>query len=187
MRGPLLLACTVAVAAATFLPSSAAQARPQWSAQGQFGVVGEGSGGALWQHTRADLGARVEALYLRETPNDFGVGPYVEARTPWFHAGEYGGGIVALIPASHTYPVWLGVGGFGRRAESAWAPGVDAWIAWGARDFNYEGRYAMAFGLVLDVRRHGGDLPGTDVVASLRIDLEGLALPWIYLLSALVH
>jgi hypothetical protein len=164
-----------------------ASARPQWSSQLEVGAIGEGNSDGLWKRTRFDLGLQGEVLFLRESPSDFGLGPYVQARTDWFQSGEYGGGLVALLPVGNTFPFWIGGGGFGRRTMGDWSPGVNGFVAWGARDFNYSSNYAMAFGLVLDVRRHYGDLPATDVVLAARIDLEVLALPWIFLTSAVVH
>lgn len=169
-----------------FLAATAA-ARPQWSGQLEVGAVGEGSSEGLWRRTRFEVGVQLEALYLRESPRDFGLGPYVQSRTDWFDAGEYGGGAVLLVPIANTFPIWIGGGPFGRRAAGAWSSGANGFIAWGARDFNYESNYAMAYGLVLDLRHHFGDVPGTDVVLAARIDLEALALPWIYLASAILH
>jgi hypothetical protein len=176
----------VVVAGALAVPSIAA-ARPQWSAQTQVGVVGLGEDGKAWQRTRLDLGLKVEAIYLRESPRDFGVGPYLETRTASFRYGEYGGGLVALLPVAMTFPLWLGGGAFARREESQWAPGANAFLAWGGRNYNYSSSYAMAFGLMLDTRVHRGDQPGVDIVLAATLDLEALALPWIYLTSRLIH
>ena len=179
----------LAIASAAALGSIAvtASARPQWSAQTQVGVVGLGEDGKAWQRTRLDLGLKVEALYLRESPRDFGLGPYLESRTASFRYGEYGGGLVALLPVAMTFPLWLGGGAFARREESRWAPGFNGFVAWGGRNYNYSSSYAMAFGLMLDTRVHRGDTPGVDVVLAATIDLEALALPWIYLTSRLIH
>jgi hypothetical protein len=157
------------------------------SAQTQLGVVGLGDEGKAWQHTRLDLGLKLEALYLRKSPLDFGIGPYVETRTAAFKYGEYGGGLVALLPVAMTFPLWVGGGAFARREESQWAPGANAFLAWGGRNYNYSSSYAMAFGLMLDTRVHRGDQPGVDIVLAATIDLEALALPWIYLTSRLIH
>ena len=180
----LVLGAVLCLGAAT---THEASARPQWSAQTQFGVAGLGEDGKAWQRTRLDLGLKVEALYLRESPRDFGIGPYLETRTASFRYGEYGGGLVALLPVSMTFPFWLGGGAFARRESGAWAPGANAFLAWGGRDFNYSSSYAMAFGLMLDTRVHRGDTPGVDIVLAATIDLEALALPWIYLTSRLIH
>ena len=178
---------TCALVASVAALAGEGAARPQWSAQTQLGVVGLGEDGRAWQRTRLDLGLKLEALYLRESPRDFGLGPYVEIRTASFRYGEYGGGLVALLPVAMTFPVWLGGGVFARRDLGEWAPGANAFVAWGGRNYNYSASYAMAFGLMLDTRVHRGDFPGVDVVLAVTLDLEALALPWIYLTSRLIH
>jgi hypothetical protein len=175
------------VIASIVMSSVGASARPQWSGQTQIGVVGLGEEGKAWQRTRLDLGLKLEALYLRESPRDFGIGPYLEVRTASFRYGEYGGGVVALLPVAMTFPIWLGGGAFARRDEGQWAPGYNAFLAWGGRNYNYSSSYAMVFGLVLDTRVHRGDTPGVDIVLAATIDLEALALPWIYLTSRAIH
>lgn len=175
------------VALPILLFATTAAARPQWSGQLEVGAIGEGNSDGPWRRTRFDVGVQLEALYLRESPGDFGLGPYIQARTDWFDSGEYGGGLVALLPIANTFPLWFGGGAFAHRGGGEWSPGGNAFLAWGARDYNYDASYAMAYGLVLDFRRHLGDLPGTDVVLAVRIDLEALALPWIFLTSAIVH
>jgi hypothetical protein len=183
---PRPLAATLAGAAIALVPTIA-EARPQWSAQTQFGAVGIGNEDGAWKSTRLDLGLKVEAMYLRNGPNDFGLGPYVEMRTAAFVHGDYGGGLVGLLPVSMTFPIWFGAGGFARRQESTWAPGFNAFLAWGGRSFNYHSDYAMAFGLVADVRVHRGDFPGVDVVIAASIDLEAIAIPFMYVISAIRH
>lgn len=164
-----------------------AHARVQNSAQTQIGVVGVGREGRAWDATRLNLGARVESIWGREGPRDFGVGPYVEARTASFSYGEYGGGVVALLPVEMTFPLWFGGGGFARREHDRWAPGFNGFLAWGGRSFNHHSSYAMAYGLLLDARAHRGDTPGFDLVLTATIDLQGLALPWLYAVSAVRH
>lgn len=181
------LRLAVIVSLVLTIAAERAEARPQWSAQGQLGVVGVGESDGAWRRTKLDLGLKVEDLWLRESPNDFGIGPYVEMRTAAFRYGEYGAGVVALIPTSMTYPLWLGGGTFAHREAGSFSGGGNAFVAWGARDFNYHSSYAMAFGLLVDARVHRGDTPGFDVVLAATIDLEALALPWIYLLSAVTH
>ena len=172
---------------ASVLATTAAQARPQYSASSQLGVVAVGGEGRLWRETRVDLGVRLEALYGRSAPHDGAFGPYLEARTAWFEHADYGGGLMALVPVHPTFPVWFGAGAFGRRQQSSWSPGAHAFLAWGGRDFNYEGDYAMAFGLLLDARVHRGEFPGVDIILAVSIDLEGLAIPFIYGVSRVLH
>ena len=177
----LALAALLGAAVVAFAPD--ASARPQVSASGQIGVVGVGEDG-YWSRTKLDLGLRLEDVYLRERPTDFGLGPYVEARSAAFVHADYGAGLLAILPVDPTFPLWVGAGGFARRQDHSWNPGANAFLAWGSRSFNYSSNYAMAFGLVLDVRVHRGDVPGVDTVLALSIDLEGLALPWLYAVSA---
>ena len=162
-------------------------ARPQYSVSSQLGIVAIGEEGRVWHRTRFDVGIRAEALYGRTAPRDGAIGPYLEARTAWFDHADYGGGLMALLAVDRTFPIWFGAGAFGRRQESTWAPGAHAFLAWGGRDYNYEASYAMAFGVLLDARVHRGDFPGFDMVLAVSIDLEGLAIPFIYGLSRLVH
>jgi hypothetical protein len=162
-------------------------ARPQISVSSQLGVVGLGEEGKAWRSTKLDVGARLESVFFRESPGDFGIGPYVEARTAWFAHGDYGGGLVMVLPIDQTFPIWLGGGGFTRRDGGAWAPGANGFIAWGSRSYNHHASYAMAYGLLLDARWHGGPTPGVDLVIAASIDLEGLAFPFLYLVSAIRH
>ncbi len=170
-------------ACAPLAAPTAARASAQVSASGQVGIVGVGED-SYWTRTKLDLGLRVEDVWLRERPTDFGIGPYVEARTAAFVYGDYGAGVVAILPIDQTFPLWVGAGGFARRQDQTWAPGVNAFVAWGGRSFNYDSAYAMAYGVILDVRAHGGELPGVDTVLALSIDLEALALPWIFGINA---
>jgi hypothetical protein len=184
--GPHLLLGALAVAGMLVTTPRPASARAQASASGQIGVVGVGEDG-YWSRTKLDLGLRFEDVFLRDGPRDFGLGPYVEARTAAFIHADYGGGLVAVLPVDATFPLSIGAGGFARRQSSTWAPGANVFLAWGSRSYNYSSSYAMTFGLVLDVRVHRGDVPGVDTVLAASIDLEGLALPWLYAVSAARH
>ncbi len=164
-----------------------AHARVQNSAQTQIGVVGVGRDGRAWAQTRLNLGLRFESIWLREGPRDVGIGPYVEARTASFQYGEYGGGLVAVLPVEQTFPLWVGGGGFARREFDRFAPGFNGFVGWGGRSFNHHSSYAMAYGLLLDARVHRGDTPGFDLVLTATIDLQGFALPWLYAVSAVRH
>jgi hypothetical protein len=180
----LVAAASAVVGIVVVCAPQSASASSQISASGQIGVVGVGEG-SFWGQTKLDLGLRFEDVYLRESPRDFGLGPFLETRTAAFVYGDYGGGLMAVLPVDPTFPIWLGVGGFARRQDATWAPGANAFLAWGGRSYNYSSSYAMAFGLVLDVRVHGGDHRGVDTVLAASIDFEGIALPFIYLASAI--
>jgi hypothetical protein len=164
-----------------------ADARSQWSVSGQFGVVVDDLSGGRSRQARFDLGLRSELLLGREATTDWAAGPYLEARTSAFTRGDFGGGLIALAPVHPTFPVWFGVGGFARAGEQGWVPGASAWVAWGGRSLNFSGSYGMAYGLLVDARASFGPQPGVDVVAALTLDLEALALPFVYVGSWLAH
>lgn len=172
-------------ALAVLLFAAPAAARVQNSAQAQVGVVN--FAGEDERHTKLDLGLKFESMWFRESSQDFGIGPYAEARTAWFDHADYGGGLVMLLPIEQTFPLWFGGGAFARRGGGTWAPGFDGFIAWGGRSFNHHSSYAMVFGLMLDARVHYGDEKGTDLILAATIDLEGLAIPFLYGVSAIRH
>jgi hypothetical protein len=175
------------VAVACTALAGRAEARPQYSMSGQIGVVGRGDGDRAWSRTRLDLGVRAEALFGRSNARDFGLGPYAEARTASFAHGDYGGGLVALLPVDMTFPLWCGVGAFGRREEGAWAPGGNAFVGWGSRSFNHHADYGMAYGLLVDARVVRGDRPGFDLIVAATIDLQAVALPFVIAFEAIRH
>lgn len=164
-----------------------ALASPQWTATLEAGVVGAGDGGSTWSATKLDLGLRGEVLLGRSGPRDFGLGPWVEARTTWFDGADYGAGAVALLPVDSTTPIWVGAGGFERRRFDAWSPGADLFLGFGSRSYDYHDPYAMVLGATLDVRTLLGSVRQTDVIVCLQLDLEVLAMPAMYLLSRLIH
>lgn len=177
----------LAIAAALLLAPSLAHARAQNSVQGQLGVVGAGADGEAWSRTRMNLGLKLESLWFREGPKDFGIGPYVEARTASFAHGEYGGGLVALLPIDPTFPLWIGGGAFARRESSEWGSGFNGFVAWGVRSFNHHGSYGLAAGVMADARVHQGPQKGFDLILSATLDLQTLSYPLLYLVSALRH
>ncbi|MBI2391796.1 MAG: hypothetical protein HYV09_19555 [Deltaproteobacteria bacterium] len=182
-------AASLAIAALVLLVAAprSAHARVQNSASGQLGVVGVGADRDFWAKTRVNYGLRLESVWFREGPKDFGIGPYVEARTASFGHGDYGGGLVAVLPVHHTFPLWIGGGGFARREDAAFGPGFNGFVAWGGRSFNHHGSYAMAYGLLLDGRVHRGPVPGFDLVMTASVDLQWLSYPVLYAISALRH
>ena len=180
------IAALLAAAAATLLLPRAANARVQNSASGQFGVVAVGAE-KPWDRTRLNLGVRFESIWFRESPKQFGIGPYVEARTASFGHADYGVGLIALLPVDETFPIWFGGGAFARREDAAFASGYNAFLAWGGRSFNHHGSYAMAYGLLFDARVHRGPVPGVDFVLTASIDLQAFAYPLLYGISLLRH
>jgi hypothetical protein len=175
----LLLAAIVGLASAP----RPAFARAQLSSGLEVGVVAAGDGERAWANTRLDLGLRLEGIYGREGPRDWGAGPFAQARTSGFHGADYGGGLLVLAPVDPTFPLWFGAGGYGRRIDSAWSPGVDAFVGFGSRGFNYHSRYSMTYGVVADLRTTFGSVRSVDAIVCLDLDLEGVLLPALYLLG----
>jgi hypothetical protein len=165
---------------------SVARAAVQNSASGQLGVVGVG-GEKVWDKTRVNMGLRFESIWFREGPKDFGIGPYVEARTASFGHGDYGAGLVALLPTDQTFPIWFGGGAFARREDAAFWAGYNGFVAIGGRSFNHHGSYGMAYGLMFDARYHRGPVPGVDLVLTASIDLQAFAYPLLYGIALLRH
>ena len=178
-------AIAIAVGLSALVPARA-QAKVQNSASGQVGVVGV-SGPDFWDRTRLNLGLRFESVWFREHAKQFGIGPFLEARTASFGHADYGGGLVAILPVDETFPIWLGGGAFARRDEGAFHAGYNGFIAWGSRSFNHHGSYGMTYGLMLDARYHRGPIAGVDLVLTASIDLQWLAYPWIIAYSAIRH
>ena len=174
---------TVYLAAAMALVPATASARAQLSSGLEVGVAGLGDGARAWASTKLDLGVRLEAVYGREGPRDWGVGPLVQVRTPWFHGADYGAGLVVLAPVDPTFPLWFGAGGYERRLAGAWSPGVSAFVGFGSRGFNYHSRYSMTYGFLIDVRATFGEVKSVDTIACLDLDFEGLLLPALYVIG----
>jgi hypothetical protein len=176
----------IALLTCSLLTPAIASANVQNSASGQIGVVGVG-GEKTWEKTRTNLGLRFESVWFRSGPKEFGLGPFVEARTASFGHADYGAGLIALLPVDQTFPIWFGGGAFARREDAAFHGGYNAFLAWGGRSYNHHGSYGMAFGLLFDARIHRGPVPGVDLVLTASIDLEGLAIPFLYGISSLRH
>ncbi len=177
---------SAAIAIGCVLLPSAASAKVQNSASGQLGIVGV-SGERTWAKTRVNMGLRFESLWFREGPRDFGIGPYVEARTASFGHADYGAGLVALLPTDQTFPLWFGGGAFARREDAAFFAGYNGFVAIGGRSFNHHGSYGMAYGLMFDARYHRGPVAGVDLILTASIDLQALAYPFLIGYGALRH
>lgn len=180
----------LAFVAALVLPSLAAtraDAAPQISA-------GLTTGAALTD-LRADngprlayhLGGRVDALFLRERAGTMALGPYVDVATAAFDTFEAGGGLEWLVPAGDTAFI-LSAGGFGRTSRFGWEPGAAATLFWGSRSFNYHSIYSLGLGLFLQ-GRYGlaGDGRQADAILGVQVDLEYLALPFLFAYEAIAR
>lgn len=177
------LGVTLAVATST----GAAHATPQVSA-------GLTTGAALTD-MRADngprlayhLGGRLDVLLLRDRPNTMALGPYVDVATAAFDTFETGGGLEWLVPAWDTAFIFSG-GAFARTSRFGWEPGVAAGLFWGSRSFNYHSTYSLGLGLFLQ-GRYGLSNVGqqADAILGVQIDLQYLALPFLFAYEAITR
>ena len=132
------------------------------------------------------LGARLDVLFLREAPRDMALGPYVDMTTAAFDTFEGGGGIAWLVPTGPTAFVFSG-GAFARTSRFGWEPGVSGTIFWGSRSYNFHSAYAVGVGLFAQGRYGLGDGKQGDAILGVQLDLEYLALPFVFAYEAIAH
>jgi hypothetical protein len=182
-RAPLL---ALALAAALALDAEPAEARPQ--------ITSGVTTGAAFTDVRAEygprlayqLGGRLDLLLLREGPRDMAIGPYVEVTTAAFDTFEGGGGLAWLVPTGSTAFVLSG-GGFARTSRFGWEPGLAGTLFWGSRSYNFHSMYAVGVGLFAQGRYGLGDGKQGDAILGVQLDLEYLALPFVFAYEALAH
>jgi hypothetical protein len=137
------------------------------------------------------LGGRFDVLLVRDQPNRMAFGPYVDVATAAFDTFEGGGGLEWLIPAGDTAFI-LSTGAFGRTSRFGFEPGVAGTLFWGSRSFNYHAIYSLGLGLFAQ-GRYGlaGDGIGSgkqaDAIVGVQLDLEYLALPFLFAYEAISH
>lgn len=133
------------------------------------------------------LGGRFDVLFLRDRAGTMALGPYVDVATAAFDTFESGGGLEWLVPAWDTAFVVSG-GAFARTSRFGWEPGAEATIFWGSRSFNYHSAYSPGLGLFAQ-GRYGLSGPGkqADAILGVQIDLEYVALPFVFAYEALTH
>jgi hypothetical protein len=178
----------LALAAGSAWTSAAvrADARPQLTA----GVTT----GAAFTDLRAEngprlayhLGGRLDLLLLRDAPRDMAIGPYVDVATAAFDTFEGGGGIAWLVPTGATAFVLSG-GGFARTSRFGWEPGASGTLFWGSRSYNFHSSYAVGVGLFAQGRYGLGDAKQADAIVGVQLDLEYLALPFVFAYEAIAH
>lgn len=176
-------------------PEPAKESAPQANASLLVGpVISSGQDGGFADHAELELGLRGDILFLRTGPEDFGLGPYLEASTFAFNQGQLGGGATFLIPVHDTFPLVFSGGGHLRlaREDLGPRPGFDASLFWGARSFNYHGAYNMAGGLRIAYHHTFGISPDVGPTVdekllsiSAQIDVVALGLPIVMLVDVL--
>ena len=106
--------------------------------------------------------------------------------TAAFDTFEGGGGVAWLVPTGSTAFVLSG-GGFGRTSRFGWEPGIAGTLFWGSRSYNFHSAYAVGLGLFAQGRYGLGDGKQGDAIVGVQLDLEYLALPFVFAYEALAH
>ena len=168
------------------LGSAPALAAPQASLGVTGGVALKNADAPSPPSWGLELGGRADVLFLRERNGQMAVGPYLDLDTESLRRVDTGGGVEWLLPLSDDIPLVLSAGGFVRNGDGrSWAPGVvgGAWV--GSRSFNFHAWYGMAAGLFVQTRWVPESPSNVAALAGVQVDLEMLALPWIFLFDAI--
>jgi hypothetical protein len=157
----------------------------QWNTSLALGGAGYGDSNDLWRTTRFAASAHADFFFGRTSNQSFGLGPGLFAGVSTFREANLGAGPQLLLPVHEYLPIVVGMGVYGvdRQDQKARAGGY-ASLGWGARSFNYHSSYAMAGGLLLEVRRDFGATPVTTWLASAQIDVAAIALPFVWAINA---
>jgi hypothetical protein len=178
--------CGIAIAGAVAGFTSNAEAHPQISSSLTTGAALTDLRFERGPRLAYHLGGRFDVLFLRSAPGDMALGPYVDVATHAFDTFETGGGLSWLVPAGSTAFVFSG-GGFGRAAGFGFEPGVSGTIFWGSRSYNYHSTYGIGVGLIAQGRYGFGDGKQADAILGAQIDLEYLALPFLFAYEAITR
>jgi hypothetical protein len=180
---PLALLC----AAFLSLYAARAGADPQLTSGLTLGVAGVGDRSELWAATRFTGGLRGELLFGRNKDKDWGIGPYVETlTTSSFDDVKLGGGASLLVPIHEYLPIVLSAGGYaGHRSPWGWEPGLAGELFWGMHGYNFHSLYSMSAGLFAGGRYGLGDSKEVSLLVGGRIDLEMLAIPFLFAWGAI--
>jgi hypothetical protein len=163
-----------------------AAAEPQLTAGVTVGVAGHGERGSLWSSTRLQTGLRGELLFGRDKDASLGIGPYVETlTTASFSDVQFGGGAAVLLPVHAYLPIVVSAGAYvGHRSPWGWEPGLAGELFWGTHGYNYHSLYGLSAGIFAGGRYALGDSRQVTILAGGRLDLELIAIPFIFLWSA---
>ena len=169
------------------LAARPANADPQLTTALALGVAGHGDRSALWSSTRLAAGLRGELLFGRDKDAAAGLGPYIEAlTTASFSDLQVGGGAAVLLPVHAYLPVVLSAGAYaGHRDPWGWKPGLAMELFWGTHGYNYHSLYALSAGLFAGGRCALDDSKEVTLLAGGRLDLELIAIPFMFLWSAI--
>lgn len=167
--------------------SRAADAEPQLTSGLTIGVAGHGDRSSLWSSTELEAGLRGQLLLGRDKDASFGVGPYVEAlTTATFSDVQLGGGAAVLVPIHPYLPIVVSGGGYAsHRSPWGWEPGLAGELFWGTHGYNYHSIYGLSAGVFAGGRYALGDSKAVTIMAGGRLDLELVAIPFLFLWNAI--
>jgi hypothetical protein len=161
------------------LAASSPSRAAEWNAGLVTGVCGTGTDREYWQHTCWFNGLRADVLFGRESSRDFALGPHVDITTAGFDDARFGGGASLLVPTHPIVPVVLSGGGYARKSEFGWEPGLAGFAFAGTRSYNYHSGYGVAAGLLVGLQYGLGDSRESAIVIALQLDGQILLLPFV--------
>ncbi|NRA35885.1 MAG: hypothetical protein HRU17_21395 [Polyangiaceae bacterium] len=164
----------------TLLAAKPCAADPQYSA-GLLVGLGHESATDRDGDNEFLLGARTEALFGRDSSQQFAVGPYLSALSSGFDDLSVGGGASLLVPWTDPIPAVVSVGPAAHWGDLGWAPAVVGQLYLGSRTYNFSGKYSVAAGFVLGVKRVFNDAGERTIYLAAHMDGALLSLPFIAL------
>jgi hypothetical protein len=171
------------VALALTLGAARAGADPELGSGIVLGAAGVGHDGA-WDATRFYGALRADALFLRSTPQSVGFGPAVEIGTAGFDEARFLAHAEVLFPFADFFAVSVAPGGFVRTSSAGATGGVSGRLFAGVRAFGYT-EYSLSGGLLFGYDQDLGGPKEHAIVIGAQIDGLVLALPVLFLISAL--
>ena len=161
------------------LTASARLFAAEWNASALTGVCGTGVDREYWQHTCWFNGLRADVLFGRSRNLDFGVGPFADVTTAGFDDVRFGSGASALLPVHPFLPLVLSAGGYARKSALGWEPGVEGFVFFGSRSYNFHSSYGIAAGVIGGLQLGLGDSRESAIVIALQLDGQILLLPFV--------
>jgi hypothetical protein len=150
----------------------------EWNASALTGVCGTGVDREYWQDTCWFNGLRGDVLFGRSRSLDFGAGPFADVTTMGFDDVRFGAGASALLPVHPFLPLVLSGGGYARKSELGWEPGIEGYVFFGSRSFNFHSSYGIAAGVIGGFQFGLGDSRESAIVIALQLDGQILLLPF---------
>jgi hypothetical protein len=151
----------------------------EWNASALTGVCGTGVDRSYWQDTCWFNGLRGDVLFGRSRNLDFGAGPFADITTAGFDDVRFGGGASALLPVHAFLPLVLSAGGYARKSELGWEPGIESYVFLGSRSYNFHSSYGIAAGLIAGLHYGLGDSRESAIVIAAQLDGQLLLIPFV--------